>query len=156
MTPKDIAIAGYVLDTLRERFRAAGTSRGWSFDWPERSGYAHGELAELVEAVRGKRGEVPDEAGDVLCTALFGLVPPDVSMAEVLYAAAEKIDGIENRTVGVDGVAPESAWERGWSAHAAGKSFDSNPYPPLTSEASEWGMGFRGRAGWFEEIGDGA
>jgi hypothetical protein len=96
-------LAGAYLDMLRARFREAGMSRGWSFNWPERSGYAHGELSELVEAVRGKRGDISDEGGDTLLTALCGLVPEDIPMSAVLAAAEAKCEAIATRRAGVDG-----------------------------------------------------
>lgn len=95
--------AGQYLDQLRNRFRTAGRSRLWSFDWTERGGYAHAEVAELVEAVRGKRGRVPDEAGDVLITTLFGLVPESIPLVECLRAAETTIQAISKGTHGVDG-----------------------------------------------------
>lgn len=104
LTPTTESV-GRWLDDLRVRFRSAGVLRGWSFDWPERSGYAHGELSELVEAVRGKHGDVVDEAGDVLLACLMGLVPESVSLAECLAAAERKVDTIAARTCGVDGAA---------------------------------------------------
>lgn len=94
--------AGATLDELRQAFVKAGKSRGWSFEWPERSGYAHGELSELVEAVRGKHGDITDEAADTLMTALFGLVPDHVPMADVLARCREKITLIAARKIGVD------------------------------------------------------
>jgi hypothetical protein len=147
VTPEEIATAGAVLDMLREQFRAAGLSRGWSFDWPERSGYAHGERAELVEAVRGKRGDVRDEGGDVLCTAVFGLVPPDVPMADVLAAAMRKIEGIANGSVGVDGNHQEQREllrSQGLRAHDSERGRHVNPYLQGTEQWQWWDEGWMG------------
>ena len=40
--------------------------RGWSMHWTHRGSYLHLEASELIEAVRGKRGDPAQEAGDVL------------------------------------------------------------------------------------------
>lgn len=40
--------------------------RGWSLDWTARGAYLHLESSELIEALRGKRGDPLCEAADVL------------------------------------------------------------------------------------------
>lgn len=78
---------GRRLDDLRVRLRSAGASNGWSSKW------------------HGKRGDVVDEAGDVLLACLMGLVPESVPLAECLAAAERKVGAIAARTCGVDGAA---------------------------------------------------
>lgn len=41
-------------------------ARGWSLDWTARGAYLHLEASELIEAIRGKRGDPTCEAADVL------------------------------------------------------------------------------------------
>lgn len=53
-------------DELPQRVVDMCKHRGWSMDWTHRGAYLHLEASELIEAVRGKRGVVVDEAGDVL------------------------------------------------------------------------------------------
>jgi NTP pyrophosphatase (non-canonical NTP hydrolase) len=54
------------LNELARRVLAVCKHRGWSLHWESRSAQLHGEASELMDAVRGKRGVVLEEAGDVL------------------------------------------------------------------------------------------
>ena len=57
-----------VLDeqSLAPRILAMCKKRGWSLDWSSRGVYLHLEASELIEALRGKRGDPKSEAADVL------------------------------------------------------------------------------------------
>jgi len=41
-------------------------ARDWSLHWTARGSYLHLEASELIEALRGKRGDPKSEAADVL------------------------------------------------------------------------------------------
>jgi NTP pyrophosphatase (non-canonical NTP hydrolase) len=58
------------LPSLKSLVNLVLDRRGWAKTWQERSGYLHSEVAELTEAIRGKRGDVLEEAGDVLVTLI--------------------------------------------------------------------------------------
>lgn len=84
------------LATLRDRILDIMQRRGWSLQWTDRSAYLHLEAAELAEAVRGKRGDPVDEAGDVLIT-LLALAP--VGLPEIVAAAEAKLAALQTRPV---------------------------------------------------------
>ena len=52
------ALAARVLEMCR--------TRRWGLHWTERGSYLHLEASELIEALRGKRGDPAEEAADVL------------------------------------------------------------------------------------------
>ena len=52
--------------SLAPRILAMCKKRGWSLDWSSRGVYLHLEASELIEALRGKRGDPKSEAADVL------------------------------------------------------------------------------------------
>lgn len=51
---------------LAKKIMGLYIKRNWPLDWATRGVYIHLECSELIEAVRGKRGSITDEAGDVL------------------------------------------------------------------------------------------
>jgi hypothetical protein len=52
--------------SLAPRILAMCKRRGWSLHWSARGAYLHLESSELIEALRGKRGDPKSEAADVL------------------------------------------------------------------------------------------
>lgn len=78
-----------------ERVLAMIAARGWSSHWTHRGAYLHLEASELIEAVRGKRGDVVDEAGDVLLVLLSIVGAAGVSWGDVERAAATKLAKLE-------------------------------------------------------------
>jgi len=52
--------------TLPTEILALCRARGWNLHWTHRGAYLHLEASELIEALRGKRGDPLHEAADVL------------------------------------------------------------------------------------------
>ena len=52
--------------TQAQRILSICKKRGWSLHWTHRGAYLHLEASELIEAIRGKRGDPILEAADVL------------------------------------------------------------------------------------------
>lgn len=97
---------GIALEEVRARVRAVLTHRNWPIDWRSRLSYHLLEVAELTEAVRGKRGNIVDgtdpleriaeEAGDALNT-LLAMIPDEVSMTKVLEKSLDKLSDLMTR-----------------------------------------------------------
>jgi NTP pyrophosphatase (non-canonical NTP hydrolase) len=56
----------YEESALPARVLAMCNQRGWDLHWTSRGAYLHLESSELIEALRGKRGNPLSEAADVL------------------------------------------------------------------------------------------
>lgn len=80
--------------SLPERVIELCEQRGWSMNWDARLAYLALEASEFCEAVRGKKGDKVEEAGDVLITALALIVGNGVSIEEANEAAHKKINGL--------------------------------------------------------------
>jgi hypothetical protein len=83
-----------ILSDGLEQWRASAFEvcrrRGWSLECMSRLAAATCEAVELTDAVRGKKGDVAEEAGDLLFTAL-AMIPPDVPLSAVLARNREKV-----------------------------------------------------------------
>jgi len=77
-------LAGRVLDVCKRR--------GWSLHWTSRGAYLHLEASELIEALRGKRGEVLDEAGDVLFVLMSITENEHIPWDRVVASASRKCE----------------------------------------------------------------
>lgn len=78
------------LESWRQRAIALCKRRGWSLGLGERY-YKHGlEVAELAEALRGKKGDPVAEAGDAIFT-LMAMIPESIALADVERVNIEKI-----------------------------------------------------------------
>lgn len=64
---------------------------GWRRDWATRLAALTLEVAELIEAVRGKRGDPVEEAGDVLIDVLAIFATYGISWDDALAAATRKV-----------------------------------------------------------------
>lgn len=82
------------LNTLAADVLAMCKVRGWSLHWTHRGAYLHLETSELIEAVRGKRGSVVDEAGDVLLVLMSITEYAGIPFTEVVGATTAKVDGL--------------------------------------------------------------
>lgn len=82
------------LNTLAADVLAMCKARGWSLHWTHRGAYLHLETSELIEAVRGKRGSVVDEAGDVLLVLMSITEYAGIPFTEVVGATTAKVDGL--------------------------------------------------------------
>lgn len=78
------------LQEWRERAFVLCETRGWDLKPTPRLGFHVQEAAELCEATRGKGGDVVEEAGDCLFTAL-AMIPRSVNLADVLRVNTEKV-----------------------------------------------------------------
>lgn len=67
-------------------------TRGWSTQWDARTAQMLCEVAELAEAIRGKRGNPIHEAGDVLLVLASLLEANGIPMESALDEAHRKID----------------------------------------------------------------
>lgn len=52
--------------TLAEKVLKTCKLKGWGLDWSRRGCYLHLEASELIESIRGKRGDPASEAADIL------------------------------------------------------------------------------------------
>jgi NTP pyrophosphatase (non-canonical NTP hydrolase) len=75
-------------DTLPARVLTMCKKRGWSLHWSSRGAYLHLEVSELIEALRGKRGKVVDEAADVLLVLMSITENAGIPWGEVLDQVA--------------------------------------------------------------------
>lgn len=64
--------------------------RGWSLRWDARLAQMTCESAEFAEAVRGKRGEPIEEAGDMLFVLMSWTESAGLPFADVVAAAERK------------------------------------------------------------------
>ena len=64
--------------------------RGWSLRWDARLAQMTCESAEFAEAVRGKRGDPVEEAGDVLFVLMSWTESAGIPFADVVAAAERK------------------------------------------------------------------
>lgn len=71
---------------------------GWSsLHWTHRGVYLHLEVSELIEAIRGKRGDPTKEAADVLI-ALMGITESNgIDWASVMSQAEKKVVELETK-----------------------------------------------------------
>lgn len=65
--------------------------RDWSLHWTHRGAYLHLEVSELIEAIRGKRGNPVDEAADVLIVLMSITENHLIDWTDVLTHARQKI-----------------------------------------------------------------
>lgn len=79
------------LDVLAAEVVEVCNLRGWSLHWTGRAASLHLESSELIEAVRGKRGNPTAEAGDVLFVLLSIIQPKGIAFTSVITALQGKI-----------------------------------------------------------------
>lgn len=77
------------LEDFRAKVFELCRERHWSMLPSARLGFHVLEAAELTEALKGKGGDEIEEAGDLLFTAV-AMIPPRISLADVLYRAELK------------------------------------------------------------------
>lgn len=80
---------------LADSARSICRKKGWSRDWKEVGTYLYLEVGEYVEAMRGKRGDVNEEAADILFVLLSSLHNDGRgTVGEMLNRLEDKIDSI--------------------------------------------------------------
>lgn len=102
--------------------------RGWSMHWTHRGAYLHLESSELIEAIRGKRGDPLKEAADVLLVLMSITEYAGISWASVVAQAQSKCDELMTKP------------------HYPGEEFQSLPSPSADPAQPE--------QGWVREIAD--
>ena len=70
--------------------------RGWSTQWDARTAQLVCEIAELADAIRGKRGNPIQEAGDVLLVLASLLEANGIPLESAIDEANRKIDALMN------------------------------------------------------------
>lgn len=85
-----------LLYTLGPRVVLMCKQRGWSLHWTHRGVYLHLEASELIEAIRGKRGDPAAEAGDVLLVLMSITEYAGIPFWRVLDKAIAKLVHLEN------------------------------------------------------------
>ncbi len=73
--------------SLAPRILAMCKRRGWSLHWSARGAYLHLESSELIEALRGKRGDPKSEAADVLLVLMSITEANGISWSDVVAQA---------------------------------------------------------------------
>lgn len=71
-------------------------ARGWSLHWTARGAYLHLEASELIEALRGKRGDPTSEAADVLLVLMSITEANGIPWAHVLSQAERTCERLED------------------------------------------------------------
>lgn len=71
--------------------------RNWSLHWTARGAYLHLEASELIEAIRGKRGDPTDEAGDVLIVLMSITEHAGIPWGMVEAAARAKVESLKTK-----------------------------------------------------------
>lgn len=83
-------------EALAERVLAVCKKRDWSLHWTARGAYLHLEASELIEAVRGKRGDPKAEAADVLIVLMSITQSNGVAWQDVIAQAESTVTRLEN------------------------------------------------------------
>ena len=63
----------------------------WGTDWRSRGLYLYLELAEFVEALRGKKGNIASEAGDILFVLGSALAAVGLSLEDAMVSISNKM-----------------------------------------------------------------
>ena len=71
--------------------------RGWSLHWTCRGAYLHLEASELIEAIRGKRGDPTSEAADVLIVLMSITENAGIAWEDVLATAHETVGRLKTK-----------------------------------------------------------
>jgi NTP pyrophosphatase (non-canonical NTP hydrolase) len=95
-TIKDLEEKAEALECLPAKILTMCKKRGWSLHWTHRGAYLHLESSELIEAIRGKRGDPADEAGDVLLVLMSITENAGIPFSTVLIKATAKLQHLEN------------------------------------------------------------
>lgn len=80
--------------SLPAQVLAVCKQRGWQLHWTHRGAYLHLEASELIEAVRGKRGEIVCEAADVLIVLMSITEHNGVDWRDVEATALATVAGL--------------------------------------------------------------
>ncbi len=82
---------------LPARVLAMCHARGWSMHWTHRGAYLHLESSELIEALRGKRGDPVGEAADVLLVLMSITESNGIAWNDVLAQCVRTVEKLETK-----------------------------------------------------------
>ena len=125
---------------LAPRVLAMCKQRNWGLDWMCRGAYLHLEASELIEALRGKRGDPTAEAADVLLVLMSITENAGIAWADVVQQTAATCSRLE----GCDQYPGEERMDNPAAPPApeAGEQPVSQPYklpePGEVAELVEW------------------
>lgn len=80
---------------LPARVLAMCKARSWSLHWTHRGAYLHLEASELIEALRGKRGDPLGEAADVLLVLMSITEANGIAWPDVLAQCVRTVEKLE-------------------------------------------------------------
>ena len=81
--------------SLASRVLAMCKKRDWSLHWTARGSYLHLEASELIESLRGKRGDPKSEAADVLLVLMSITENAGIAWSDVLKQVEETCSRLE-------------------------------------------------------------
>jgi NTP pyrophosphatase (non-canonical NTP hydrolase) len=81
--------------SLASRVLAMCKKRDWSLHWTARGAYLHLEASELIESLRGKRGDPKSEAADVLLVLMSITENAGIAWSDVLKQVEETCSRLE-------------------------------------------------------------
>ena len=84
--------AAQLLSELPKRILKKCHDKQWSTEWDHRGVYLHLEVSELIEAIRGKRGDPTEESADVLFTVIALMEANGIDLVSVLKICAERCE----------------------------------------------------------------
>lgn len=82
---------------LPARVLAMCQARGWSLHWTHRGAYLHLEASELIEVLRGKRGDPTSEAADVLLVLMSITQANGIAWGDVLAQCLRTVEKLETK-----------------------------------------------------------
>ena len=82
-------------ERLAPRVLAMCKQREWSLHWTSRGAYLHLEVSELIEALRGKRGDPTAEAADVLLVLMSITENAGIAWSDVVQQTAATCSRLE-------------------------------------------------------------
>lgn len=83
--------------TLPADILALCRARGWNLHWTHRGAYLHLESSELIEALRGKRGDPLHEAADVLLVLMSITENAGIPWSAVMKQARATCEELKTR-----------------------------------------------------------
>jgi hypothetical protein len=87
----------YDHDSLAADVLAMCKQRDWSLHWTARGAYLHLESSELIESLRGKRGEPLSEAADVLLVLMSITENAGLKWSDVVAKARETCNRLKEK-----------------------------------------------------------
>lgn len=83
------------LTARSQRMVSVCNRRRWDLRWESRAAHLHLEASELIEALRNKRGDPCEEAGDVLAVLMSIVARNHLDWAEIIRRLDDKLSKLE-------------------------------------------------------------